>query len=812
MYLHPIEDYERQLELEKEAIDMGRKQYLENKGKTQESDLPPAQKIMNDSVILLTESISDWIVSVKVGRANRNASQVRLLESFSGDYETVAYIATRECINHLIRDITLTRLGSIIGKKLEQHLTYEKLREEHYGLHFKLTKQLRHTNSERHRRRVVMHTINKSGLTEVKWNARDRDSVGIRLVYLFSKCSNLIEIKRQRNFKKGARKFRSSYIVAPTDATVEYLEEGHEKFSLMTPTHMPMLIPPREWTSSSGGGYLNHDAFKLKLVKGSNYNYMEEIDNTDMPEVYSAINAIQQTEWRINKSVYKVMKQVWEEGGTLGKLPSREKKPLPTCPQNPQENPEKFKNWKREAAKIYEENIRTVSKRIGMGNKLWLSQKFLDEERFYFVWTMDWRQRAYPLANMVNPQADDSGRALLQFSNGKKLGEDGVYWLAIHIAGLFGIDKCSFDERVKWVYDNNELLLDSGMNPMDGERFWSTAKKPYRALSACFEWLGASIAGEDFVSHLPIDSDGSCNGIQNFSAMLLDEIGGKAVNLVPADKPQDIYTEVQMAVTNKLKNMKDEDFAKVWEDRVSRDIVKRPCMTLAYGSSRYGMCNQILEEIKKYKADEGINYLPDYVDENKACEFLSNIVYDTIGDVVVAARKAMDWLQEVAKVASEHQLPIRWETAVGFPVSQAYYDNVSKRLQLNFGKQKFRLRYNQQSSKLSKRKQISGISANYVHSMDAAHMMSTVNMCMVNDIEDLAMVHDSFGTHACNCTSLYNILRYTFVKQYSVDRLELFREQILEQLPDELGVKIPPVPQKGKLDISTVMESEYFFA
>ena len=31
MYLHPIEDYERQLELEKEAIDMGRKKYLENK-------------------------------------------------------------------------------------------------------------------------------------------------------------------------------------------------------------------------------------------------------------------------------------------------------------------------------------------------------------------------------------------------------------------------------------------------------------------------------------------------------------------------------------------------------------------------------------------------------------------------------------------------------------------------------------------------------------------------------------------------------------------------------------------------------------
>ena len=47
--------------------------------------------------------------------------------------------------------------------------------------------------------------------------------------------------------------------------------------------------------------------------------------------------------------------------------------------------------------------------------------------------------------------------------------------------------------------------------------------------------------GLSFVSHLPIAMDGSCNGLQLFSLMLRDPVGGTAVNLLPADTPQDIY-------------------------------------------------------------------------------------------------------------------------------------------------------------------------------------------------------------------------------------------------------------------------------
>lgn len=44
-----------------------------------------------------------------------------------------------------------------------------------------------------------------------------------------------------------------------------------------------------------------------------------------------------------------------------------------------------------------------------------------------------------------------------------------------------------------------------------------------------------------YVSHLPVHMDGSCNGLQHYAALGRDVAGGQAVNLLPSDKPQDVY-------------------------------------------------------------------------------------------------------------------------------------------------------------------------------------------------------------------------------------------------------------------------------
>ncbi len=47
------------------------------------------------------------------------------------------------------------------------------------------------------------------------------------------------------------------------------------------------------------------------------------------------------------------------------------------------------------------------------------------EERFYFPCQVDHRGRVYPVPPLMNPVSDHIGRALIEFADGKPLGERG---------------------------------------------------------------------------------------------------------------------------------------------------------------------------------------------------------------------------------------------------------------------------------------------------------------------------------------------------------------------------------------------------
>jgi DNA-directed RNA polymerase len=97
--------------------------------------------------------------------------------------------------------------------------------------------------------------------------------------------------------------------------------------------------------------------------------------------------------------------------------------------------------------------------------------------------------------------------------------------------------------------------------------------------------------------------------------------------------------------------------------------------------------------------------------------------------------------------------------------------------------------------------------------MDASHLQLTVNKCLNEGIADFAFIHDSYATHAANTDQLAYLLREAFIEQYGqYDVLENFYKEILQQLPPELALEIPPVPPKGKLDLEAVRKSKYFFA
>lgn len=72
-----------------------------------------------------------------------------------------------------------------------------------------------------------------------------------------------------------------------------------------------------------------------------------------------------------------------------------------------------------------------------------------------------------------------------------------------------------------------------------------------------------------------------------------------------------------------------------------------------------------------------------------------------------------------------------------------------------------------------------------------------------------AAVHDSFWTHAGTVGRMNKILRKQFVK--------LHQQPILDDLARSFRLRYPscefaPLPERGQLDITQVLDSDYFFA
>src|SRR5262249_52432302 len=150
-----------------------------------------------------------------------------------------------------------------------------------------------------------------------------------------------------------------------------------------------------------------------------------------------------------------------------------------------------------------------------------------------------------------------------------------------------------------------------------------------------------------------------------------------------------------------------------------------------------------------------------------AAAYLGGIIWDEVGNVVVKAREAMDWLKGAATRAAEQGLPVRWTTPAGLVVQQVYEVEEEQRIKTTFGGGAFKIAVRKGTGELDKRKQASAIAPNFVHSLDAAHLMRTVNACRKKEIRSFSLIHDSYGTHAGNAWAMAASLREEFVRMYS---------------------------------------------
>ena len=726
--------------------------------------------------------------------------------------EILALITGKHIINTITQYKPLTATCISLGGKVETEIALKNFRHLNPELYDTVKQDLdkRSWNYTYKRRKLRESSKRDNIMAWEEWTTPTKLHVGLRLVELMIQHTGLIEIGVETIKHKKAK------IIKQTATTREWIRNRNSFNELMNPDYMMTVMPPKMWSTVHGGGYWTKELPELDLVKQKNKLFARELANFEMPKVYRAVNAMQSTAFKINNYILGVMAEAWDRGLAIGGMPPIKNLEVPNKPLDIKENKESRRQWKKEAVIVHTENARMFSKRMLYAKILYLGNKFKTYATVYFPLQFDFRGRAYAVPAFLNYQSINGAKALLSFAHGKAITKEnnGDFWLAVHGANMYGNDKISFEDRVQWVKDNEDWILKCVEDPFTN-RQWEDASNAFQFLAWAEEWKRFKAEGYGFVSNIVVNVDGSCNGLQIYSLMLRDKKAGALVNLLPSDKPKDIYQLVANSVIEKLKEHAAEGkpFAQKWLDYgVKRSTTKRSIMTICYGSTRYSCTDFVVEDITKRK-DKGEMH-PFIDDMFRPASYLASIIWDSIGDNLKSARVGMKFLQDIARIVAKLQLPIHWVTPVGFPVYQSYPEMKSKRVKAMLMGEVIKPRINTEKDTTDKLRMSNGVAPNLVHSVDSAAMIETVNIALDNGINNFCNVHDSFGTTAADVEQLNVSLREAFIKMFTDnDILENFRNDVIKQLPDDFDVsKLPEVPQKGDLDINELRKSRFFFA
>ncbi|GJN40002.1 hypothetical protein PR202_gb29163 [Eleusine coracana subsp. coracana] len=544
--------------------------------------------------------------------------------------------------------------------------------------------------------------------------------------------------------------------------------------------------------------------------------------------------------------------------------------PLPEKPDTEDEAELKKWKWRLRAAK--KENSERHSQRCDVELKLAVARKMKDEEGFYYPHNLDFRGRAYPMHPYLNHLGSDLCRGVLEFAEGRPLGETGLRWLKIHLANLYagGVDKLSYDGRIAFTENHLEEIFDSADRPLEGKRWWLKAEDPFQCLAVCMNLAEAlrSSSPETTISHIPVHQDGSCNGLQHYAALGRDKLGALAVNLVAGDKPADVYSEIANRVVEIMRRdaqkdpSTDPDAARARRilNQVDRKLVKQTVMTSVYGVTYVGAREQIKRRLK----ERGV--IGEDAELFGAACYAAKVEVLTSESIyfyyLVPSKRGNEPEIElpIDRCASVQPLPSRRAGA------QALYNGAGRgggrgrrsgqrhgegrELAVPWrGRKKMRpaltaviatenepvkwttplgLPVVQPYRKLGRhliktslqvltlQRETDKVMVKRQRTAfppNFVHSLDGSHMMMTavacrRQGLNFAGVHDSYWTHACDVDTMNKILREKFVELYDTPILENLLESFETSFPT---VKFPPLPERGDFDLKDVLESPYFF-
>ena len=623
-----------------------------------------------------------------------------------------------------------------------------------------------------HQKLVVIKTL--MNRYEVKqwttWTRRTRIKLGAWLLECIMDSSQWFMRQHQRQGRKN------NTFVVPTPEFMDIKDEVMANAELFAPLAWPMLIPPKDWTNESAGGYmLNEVMHGHDLVRRGNGDCIQG----ETPLAF--LNKIQKVAYKCNSFTISVANTLQDREIAVGKFLPIIHYDLPPKPVDIAENKEARLAYRRAAAEVMNKQAAEFKKSCRTRMTMEAVDRFKDRDKFFIPWSFDYRGRAYPIPAFLTPQDTDFGKSLIRSADESYITESGKKWLAFQVATTYGLDKETMANRLSWTTQNTPLITRVATDPIDNIGDWEAADEPWQFLAACEEYYSVVITEERKTTGLFVATDATCSGLQILAGLARDKKTAQLVNVLPADRPQDAYKVVaDVAKPNCPIHIR---------EVMDRKTVKRTVMTIPYNAKPYSNRSYIRDAL----LEKGIEI------DKEDLTVTVQAVRDAMNKVVPGPMSVMKWIEdEVSKAIKRGAIELEWVTPSGFVVNQRIMAKKKKDIRLQLlGECRLKIAVDKSEADINRHR--AATAPNLIHSLDA----SLLHLTITKFDKPIALIHDSVLTQSVDMDELSAIIRETY--------MHLFAEHdYLNDFAQQIGAETEP-PIIGDLKPESVINSTYFF-
>jgi DNA-directed RNA polymerase len=671
---------------------------------------------------------------------------------------SIAAIALGVVIDGISRRPRRSDLAKSIGRALQDEHKATRLYQQKGVV-------LLNTLKRKFGRKAIDHRIlNELYVGPSGWTQKERRELGQLLLEVIATNTTLIRFTNDR-----------VPLVEPTEDALEVV--GLNPPRPLPVRMIPSLLPPEPWTDVVRG--------TKALVTSRKPMDLSHITAKSVKTALEVVNTVEQQQIQIDPWMVEQQRQAWDAN-----LPDL----FPV-----QRDPFKASDAHAGAAmrQRIEESIRQAEE-VG-AYPIWLEHDF------------DFRGRLYCCSRIAGHQGPDHQKALISFAQEEPVDDDAFRQMLMAAAGHYGLSRASWEEREAWGRDNLQLIQAVAAAPLDQLDLWKSAKDPWqflqlaRAIALYLEGVKAS--------GVPIRFDQTCSGLGIISALVRDRHLARLTNLI-GDTRADVYAHVADRLLELLRadldslDLRDRHQAELWlKHSIDRSLVKGPVMTTIYGAQRYGLVEQLVAYLQEKNPDVRVSYWQR--EYTKPAQYLARKLQLVIGAELGSCIAMEAWLRDVSRRCMKQQQPIRWLSPMGFPVSLGRHVEETQKIStaINGSRRWRRFDAVYEEAELSARATSRGITANAIHTFDAAFCHALVLRCASIETPVLTN-HDCFATLPARADWLHHTLHGELRALYATDWLAEIRVEVGRNA----GIALGQTPFVGDLCEGDIGQNPYCFS